>query len=96
MANDALDSVRKSVQKDLDGKLRRLFKKSRRLLMKREDDLTVDEHAQVQRMLNFSEKLSAAYGMKERRFAGRKRFFMGLQWSATMASQKAATIRLRY
>ena len=68
MANDALDSVRKSVQKDLDGKLRRLFKKSRRLLMKREDDLTVDEHAQVQRMLNFSEKLSAAYGMKEAYF----------------------------
>ena len=68
MANDAADQVRKEVQSKLDVGQKKYFKHSRRLLLKREKDLTEDENHALQAMLNYSDRLSAAYAMKEQYF----------------------------
>lgn len=65
LANDALDSVRKEVQANLTSTQRKHFKRSRRLLLKREKDLNTEDYQALQVLLNFSDKLSAAYAMKE-------------------------------
>ena len=70
MANDALDTIRKDVQKALSADQRKYFKRSRYLLLKREDALTTDEDRRARTvLLSCSEKLSAAYAMKEAYFS---------------------------
>jgi len=68
LANDALDTVRKDVQAKLPAAQRKHFKRSRYLLLKRETDLDTEEYQALQIILNFSDKLSAAYAMKEQYF----------------------------
>ena len=69
LANNALESVRKTVQKKLHPEKRKWMKGSRKLLLKREKNLKTDEEKQqLQAMLNQSEELSAAYAMKEEYF----------------------------
>ena len=69
MANDALDAIRKDVQKGLSAEQRKHFKRSRYLLLKREDALVSGEdRTALALLLNFSEDLSSAYAMKEAYF----------------------------
>lgn len=68
MANDALDTVRKEVQSKLGKENRKFFKHSRKLLLKRENTLTEEERQACAVLLNYSEKVSAAYAMKEAYF----------------------------
>lgn len=68
MANDALDSVRKEVQSGLGQECRKYFKHSRKVLLKREKDLTEEERHIREMLLNHSDRLSAAYAMKEAYF----------------------------
>ena len=68
MANDALDTVRKEVQGKLGKENQKAFKHSRKLLLKREKTLTEEERQACAVLLNYSEKLSAAYAMKEAYF----------------------------
>ena len=68
MANDALDTVRKEVQKKLGKEKRIFFKHARKLLLKREKNLTEKERHSCSILLNHSERLSAAYAMKEAYF----------------------------
>lgn len=68
MANDALDNVRKEVQSGLGQECRKYFKHSRKVLLKREKDLTEEERHVREVLLNHSDRLSAAYAMKEAYF----------------------------
>ena len=68
MANEALESIRKEVQANLTPKQRKYFKRSRWLLLKREKDLDTEDYQALQVLLNFSDKLSVAYAMKEQYF----------------------------
>lgn len=69
LANDALDSVRKQLQKELPQEQRKHFKRSRYLLLSRENNLKKDEDREaLQIMLSYSDDLSAAYAMKEAYF----------------------------
>ena len=63
-----MDTVRKEVQGKLGKESRKLFKHSRKLLLKREKTLTEKERHACSVLLNYSEKLSAAYAMKEAYF----------------------------
>ena len=68
MANEALESIRKEVQANITPKQRKYFKRSRWLLLKREKDLDTEDYQALQVLLNFSDKLSVAYAMKEQYF----------------------------
>lgn len=61
----AFENVRKEVQKKLDKEYRRYFKKSRKLLIKRFDDLNDEQKQQVNIMLYVSPTLSIAHFYKE-------------------------------
>ena len=61
----AMDDVRKSVQKQLPADQRRYFKRSRRLLLAHRDKLTREDRAAVDVMLCFSDRLMQAYALKE-------------------------------
>ena len=61
----AMDDVRKSVQKQLPADQRRYFKRSRRLLLAHRDKLTREDRAAVDVMLRFSDRLMQAYALKE-------------------------------
>ena len=63
--SQAMDDVRKSVQKQLPGDQRRYFKRSRRLLLKHRDELPEEDRAAVDVMLRFSDRLLQAYSLKE-------------------------------
>jgi transposase len=65
MVNDALDNVRKELQSGLRNSCCRYFKHSQKVLLKREKDLTEENRNILEVLLNHSEQLSAAYGMKE-------------------------------
>lgn len=66
LANDALDTVRKEIQATLPDWQRKYFKHSRYLLLSRAENLKTDEdRLALQIMLNYSDKLSAAYALKE-------------------------------
>ena len=65
MANDALDSVRKEVPSGLGQECRKYFRHSRKVLLKWEKDLTEEERHIRKVLLNHSDRLSAAYAMKE-------------------------------
>ena len=61
----AFENVRKETQKKLDPSLRKYFKKSRYLLLKRFDELTDEEKQKVNVMLYYSADLSRAHWYKE-------------------------------
>lgn len=61
----AMDDVRKSVQKQLPADQRRYFKRSRRLLLAHRDKLTDEDKAALDVMLRFSERLLQGYALKE-------------------------------
>ncbi|MBP2632833.1 MAG: transposase family protein [Firmicutes bacterium] len=66
LANWALESVRKEVQKEFSDHRRKYFKKSRFLLLKRHKNLKSDaDKEQLAIMLDVSEKLKHAYRLKE-------------------------------
>ena len=65
LANDALDEVRKRIQKSLPDEQRKYFKKSRYLMLSREKNLNEEDRLALQIILNYSDELSAAYAMKE-------------------------------
>ena len=69
LANDALDSIRRQLQKKLPPEQRKHFKRSRYLLLSREGNLKNDDDRNALHiMLNYSDELSAAYAMKEAYF----------------------------
>ena len=61
----AFERIRKEEQKKLDPKLRKYFKRSRSLLIKRYDGLKEDEKQQVNVMLYYSVNISRAHWYKE-------------------------------
>ena len=61
----AFERIRKDEQKKLDPKLRKYFKRSRSLLIKRYDDLDEDKKQQVNVMLYYSVNISRAHWHKE-------------------------------
>ena len=61
----AFENVRKRIQKELGKEKRIYFKHSRRLLLKRFDELNDEQKQQVLVMLNISADLSSAYFLKE-------------------------------
>lgn len=66
LANWALESVRKEVQREFSDHRRKYFKKSRFLLLRRYKNLkTPEQMEQLALMLQVSEKLNRAYRLKE-------------------------------
>lgn len=61
----AMDNVRKNVQKQLSADQRRYFKRSRWLLLKHRDELLDEDRAALDVMLRFSDKLAQGYALKE-------------------------------
>ena len=61
----AMDDVRKSVQKQLSDGQRRYFKRSRRLLLRHRDELSDEDRAALDVMLRFSDRLAQGYALKE-------------------------------
>lgn len=61
----AMDDVRRSVQKQLPADQRRYFKRSRRLLLARRDGLSDEDKAALDVMLRFSDRLAQGYALKE-------------------------------
>ncbi len=60
----AFENVRKDEQSRFHDARRKYFKRSRKLLLKKPENLTEDEVAQVEAMLNVSDRLRQAYRMK--------------------------------
>lgn len=60
----ALENVRKNEQKKLPKNMRKYFKKSRWILLKREEDLTEDEKRKAAFMLEQRPRLGTAYRLK--------------------------------
>lgn len=65
LANNALDSIRKEVQSMLPSCDKKWFRNARRVLLGREPKLSVNERIKLTKILSFSEKLRAAYTLKE-------------------------------
>jgi transposase len=61
----ALENVRKRIQKSMTSSLKKYFKRSRRLLLKRSDKLKPHEKEALDVMLLYSEDLRQAYRLKE-------------------------------
>ena len=61
----AFESVRKEVQKEFCDERRKYFKRSKRLLIKHQRDLTDDQKMRLNVMLYTSKKLANAYALKE-------------------------------
>jgi len=64
----AIENVRKNIQKNMHPNLRRYFKRSRRLILKRSNKLSREEKIQLDNMLYYSETLRQAYLLKEQFF----------------------------
>ena len=62
---EAMENVRRNVQKLLPADQRRYFKRSRRLLLKHRDGLSDEDKAALDVMLHFSDKLAQGYALKE-------------------------------
>lgn len=60
-----LENVRKKVQKNLSKEDRIFFKRSKNILLKDSQKLSIEESLQLERMLNYSEDLKWAYSIKE-------------------------------
>ena len=61
----AMDDIRRNVQKLLPADQRRYFKRSRRLLLKHRDELSDEDRAALDVMLRFSDRLAQGYALKE-------------------------------
>jgi len=62
----AIENLRKRIQKGMIPSLRKYFKRSRRLILKRNHKLKDDERIQLENMLYYSYELRQAYLLKER------------------------------
>ncbi len=62
----AVENIRKRVQKSMPASLRKYFKRSRTLILKRFHNLTKDQKERLEAMLLYSEDLRAAYWIKEK------------------------------
>ena len=62
----AFENVRKQAQKNLGPELRKYFKRSKSLLIKRQDELTSEQQQEVNVMLYYSVPMSRAYWYKEK------------------------------
>lgn len=70
----SLENVRKRIQKQFRKERRRWFKRSRKILLKREIFLSEEDRAILNRMLNASPELEKAYILKERFYSIFKEF----------------------
>lgn len=61
----AIENVRKRVQKDMPSDLRKYFKRSRTLILKRAENLKGDEIERLNAMLLYNDELRQAYRLKE-------------------------------
>lgn len=61
----AIENVRKRVQKDMPSDLRKYFKRSRTLILKRSENLKGDEIERLNAMLLYNDDLRQAYRLKE-------------------------------
>lgn len=61
----AIENVRKRVQKTMNSTLRRYFKRSKTLILKRKYKLTVEEKEALDLMLLYNDDLRIAYNLKE-------------------------------
>jgi transposase len=61
----AMENVRKNEQKLFADERRKYFKRSRWLILKRQEKLTNEQHQQLENMLSVSRKLREAYWLKE-------------------------------
>jgi transposase len=61
----AIENVRKSEQQKFTDERRKYFKRSRWLILKRQETLTNEQHQQLENMLSVSAKLREAYWLKE-------------------------------
>lgn len=61
----AMESVRKRIQKQLDSKLRKYFKRSKKLILAKKENLDEDSKRQLELMLLYNEDLRQAHGLKE-------------------------------
>ncbi len=61
----AIENVRKRVQKDMPSDLRKYFKRSRTLILKRAENLKPDEVERLNAMLLYNDELRQAYRLKE-------------------------------
>ncbi len=61
----AFENIRKTEQKKLSPELRKYFKRSKSLLIKRSDKLNEEQRQQVDVMLYYSANISRAYWYKE-------------------------------
>ena len=62
---EAMENVRRNLQKTLPKAQRRYFKRSRRLLLAHRDRLSEEDRTAVDVMLRFSDRLLQAYALKE-------------------------------
>ena len=62
----SFENVRKRIQKSLSPEFRKYFKRSRKLLLKRECELTAEGKHRVAKMLEISKELAQAYLLKEK------------------------------
>lgn len=62
---EAMENVRRNLQKTLPKAQRKYFKRSRRLLLAHRDRLSEEDRAAVDVMLRFSDRLLQAYALKE-------------------------------
>ena len=90
----AIENVRKRVQKEMPSELRKYFKRSRTLILKRAEKLKGDEAERLNAMLLYNDELRQAYRLKENFYEicqnpkysqQRKDFY---EWIAYAESQK--------
>jgi len=62
---DAMDNVRREVQKSLPASQRKYFKRSRKLLLAHREKLSDEDTLALDVILRFSDKLAQAYALKE-------------------------------
>ena len=62
----SFENVRKRIQKSLSPEFWKYFKRSRKLLLKRECELTAEGKHRVAKMLEISKELAQAYLLKEK------------------------------
>jgi len=63
--NWAIENVRKRVQRNMPSHLRKYYKKSRKLILARKDNLNEESKKQLEVMLLYSEDLRQAHYLKE-------------------------------
>ena len=66
MNNWAIENVRKRIQKTMDSKLRKYYKRSKRLILAKYEKLDYNSRQEVDVMLLYNEDLRRAHSLKER------------------------------